>query len=160
MREIISPLGTRPRHVDSGLRCKQQSSDTQCSVAQKQARLQVQRRGGSEGSDCDLGVWCSPKRSRSCSASPRCGYGDLRKFVEFLVCPALDAMGCFIGLPLSLPSELYASCGGSRQHVAGPHRWQHTAHEITALSRAQKGRWLPLYLMSLYLSQGLRRYWR
>ena len=33
--------------------------------------------------------------------------------------------------------------GGSRQHVAGPHRWHHTAHEIIALSRAQLARCVP-----------------
>ena len=29
------------------------------------------------------------------------------------------------------------------EHVAGPHRWHHTAHEITALSRAHVGRCVP-----------------
>ena len=30
---------------------------------------------------------------------------DLRKFFDVLVCPALVAMGVFIGLPLDVPSE-------------------------------------------------------
>ena len=36
---------------------------------------------------------------------------DLRKLFDVVVCPALDALDVFIGLPLDLPSELYVSCG-------------------------------------------------
>ena len=64
------------------------------------------------------------------------------KLFDVLVCTALDVMGCFIGLRLHLPSELHAPCGRRRQRVAGPHRWHHAAHEITALSRARMGRWV------------------
>ena len=37
----------------------------------------------------------------------------------FLLCPTLDAMGCFVGLLLGLLSELYASCGGVGSMLLG-----------------------------------------